>query len=108
MRETMRRRVRNLAVSLWGAAGESDFFRMGEHFWGRVLALLLLIAAAPVIGVAIVVIRLDSPGSGLFRQERVGRRQEIFVCYKLRTMRTGTRQVATHQVGEAAVTRLGR
>lgn len=54
-----------------------------------------------------VLVRLDSPGPGLFLQERVGKDGKSFTCYKFRSMRTGTVQAGTHEVGPDAVTRLG-
>jgi exopolysaccharide biosynthesis polyprenyl glycosylphosphotransferase len=47
---------------------------------------LLLLAAAPVLLVAAVAIRLDSPGPVLFGQTRVGRDGRRFRIWKLRTM----------------------
>ena len=49
----------------------------------RALALLGLIAASPFLAGAVILIRLDSPGAAIFRQERVGRDRKPFVCYKL-------------------------
>jgi lipopolysaccharide/colanic/teichoic acid biosynthesis glycosyltransferase len=43
--------------------------------------------AAPLIPFIALAIRLDSPGSVFYRQERVGRREKAFYCYKFRTMR---------------------
>ena len=53
-------------------------------------------------------VRLDSSGPGFFAQERVGREGETFICYKFRTMKTGTANLGTHQVSASSVTRLGR
>lgn len=61
------------------------------------LPCLLLLAA----------IRLESPGSPLFVQQRVGRHKRSFPMFKLRTMRAGTVNAASHEVGVASVTRLG-
>jgi len=47
-------------------------------------------------------------GAPLFFQTRVGRNQKPFTLVKLRTMRSGTAEVATHLADEAAVTRWGR
>jgi lipopolysaccharide/colanic/teichoic acid biosynthesis glycosyltransferase len=52
-------------------------------------AVPLALAAAPVIGVAAIAIRLTSRGPALFRQVRIGHRGEPFTVYKLRTMRLG-------------------
>jgi undecaprenyl-phosphate galactose phosphotransferase len=41
---------------------------------------------APVLAVAALAIRLDSPGSVLFLQERIGRGRSLFRCVKFRTM----------------------
>ena len=55
-----------------------------------------------------IAVRVDSAGPGFFRQERIGRFGAPFTCWKFRTMRTGTRQAGTHEVGASAVTGLGR
>ncbi len=47
---------------------------------------LLLVVALPVMAVLALVIRLDSPGPALFRQERVTRGGRTFRFYKFRTM----------------------
>lgn len=51
------------------------------------VALLLL---APILTVVCTMIRMESPGSPLFRQERVGLRGRRFHVVKLRTMRSDT------------------
>lgn len=52
-------------------------------------------------------VRLSSPGPGIFAQTRVGRHGRPFTCYKFRTMHRGTREGGTHEIGAAAVTRVG-
>ncbi len=49
-------------------------------------ASVLLVAAAPVLGVAALAIRFTSPGPILFRQVRCGLNGRQFVVHKLRTM----------------------
>lgn len=50
-------------------------------------ALTLLVAAAPVMLLTAVYIKLVSRGPALFRQPRMGRACNTFLCYKFRTMR---------------------
>ncbi len=47
--------------------------------------ILLLLLALPLCLLALLIM-LESDGSALFCQQRVGRNGNIFVCYKLRTM----------------------
>lgn len=65
---------------------ESEFFKAKE-IMDRLFGLVLLIATLPVIGILIVLIRLNSRGPGIFRQLRVGKGGRIFTMYKLRSMR---------------------
>jgi lipopolysaccharide/colanic/teichoic acid biosynthesis glycosyltransferase len=53
----------------------------------RALGWLMLIVAAPVIGLLLVVVRLTSPGPGVYSQLRLGRGGRVFTMYKLRSMR---------------------
>ena len=62
--------------------------------WKRALDIGLIILALPLlIPVALAtagIIRLVSRGPVLFKQERIGRRGEKFLCFKFRTMFTGS------------------
>ena len=80
----------------------------GKRLFDIVLALALLPVAVPVIALAAIAIRVESPGPAIFRQDRVGRGQIVFRCLKLRTMRVGTEQAASHLVGSSAITKVGR
>lgn len=71
-------------------------------------ALILFVFAAPALAIICVVVRLNSPGPALFRQERVGKDKRSFVLLKLRTMRKGTKQAGTHEVAADSVTSVGR
>jgi lipopolysaccharide/colanic/teichoic acid biosynthesis glycosyltransferase len=55
-----------------------------------VVALLALVVLAPLLLVVAVLIRLDSSGPALFRQERWGRYTRKFVVNKFRTMYVNT------------------
>ena len=72
-----------------------------------VCALFLLAAAIPILAIAAIVIKLDSTGPALFRQERMGRRQRIFRLYKLRTMVSGAHGPAYTPSADPRLTRVG-
>ncbi|HEX4979553.1 MAG TPA: exopolysaccharide biosynthesis polyprenyl glycosylphosphotransferase, partial [Acidimicrobiales bacterium] len=57
------------------------------------VAVVLLAAALPLLAVAAVAIKLDSPGPVLFRQTRLGRGARPFSILKLRTMSAGDHSV---------------
>lgn len=77
----------------------------------RVLGAMLLIPALPIIGLLAALVRLTSPGPGIFRQARIGLHGRPFTMYKLRTMRVDA-EVRTGpvwaQVNDPRVTPLGR
>lgn len=75
-----------------------------------VISLLALIVLSPVLLILMLLIRLDSPGSPVFAQKRVGRDGKSFTIYKLRTMKkTAPQSVATSELADATshITRLG-
>ncbi len=57
-----------------------------------VLSLLVLVLAAPAIGLISAIIALDSPGPAVFRQPRVGRDGRLFQFCKFRTMYVDARE----------------
>jgi lipopolysaccharide/colanic/teichoic acid biosynthesis glycosyltransferase len=57
-----------------------------QDIFNRIIALLLLVILSPLLAVIAIIIRIDSPGSPIFRQERVGKGGRRFNIYKFRTM----------------------
>lgn len=76
----------------------------------RLLALLILIAISPLLALIALLIRLDSPGPAIFRQQRYGFNNNVFTVYKFRSMRNdvadsrGGRQATR---GDPRITRIG-
>ncbi|WP_412478016.1 sugar transferase [Azonexus sp. IMCC34839] len=70
-------------------------------------ALLGLILGSPVLALLWLIGMWDT-GSPLYRQQRVGRNQQLFVLVKFRTMRPDTASVATHLADASAITPFGR
>ncbi len=58
-----------------------------KHGLGRLVALGMTLAVAPVLVISALAVRLSSPGPLLFRQRRVGRDGQVFEILKFRTMK---------------------
>ncbi len=75
-----------------------------------IFSLILLIVTLPVLLITIIAIKLESPGSAFYKQERVGLRGKTFSIIKLRSMRNDAEkngpQWATKN--DPRVTRVGR
>jgi lipopolysaccharide/colanic/teichoic acid biosynthesis glycosyltransferase len=68
------------------------------------------VLSAPLIGLAALAIRLESPGHPIYRQRRVGRDGRAFEIYKLRTMVRGAEFTGAGlaiQEGDDRITRVG-
>jgi exopolysaccharide biosynthesis polyprenyl glycosylphosphotransferase len=66
--------------------------RVVKRLFDLVMSALLLIPGLVVMGVIALLIRLDSKGSVLLRQERVGENGRAFKMHKFRTMVAGAEQ----------------
>jgi lipopolysaccharide/colanic/teichoic acid biosynthesis glycosyltransferase len=69
-----------------------------------------LVLAAPALGAAALLIRLETHGHPIYRQRRVGLGGEPFELYKLRTMVAGAETLGAGlavDAGDARITRLG-
>jgi exopolysaccharide biosynthesis polyprenyl glycosylphosphotransferase len=69
-----------------------------------------LILSSPFIFLAILAIKLESPGPAFYSQRRVGLRNRIFSIYKLRSMRLDAEANGAQwaKKGDSRVTRIGR
>ncbi|HEV2708276.1 MAG TPA: TIGR03013 family XrtA/PEP-CTERM system glycosyltransferase [Pyrinomonadaceae bacterium] len=77
----------------------------------RGVALIGAIVSLPVALVTAALIKLESPGPVLYRQERVGKNGRPFTIMKFRSMRTDAEKdgpVWARKDGDARVTRVGR
>jgi lipopolysaccharide/colanic/teichoic acid biosynthesis glycosyltransferase len=59
---------------------------MPKRVFDLIVASLALLLLSPVICLAALWVKLDSPGPAMFRQQRVGRGGQLFRIHKLRTM----------------------
>ncbi len=70
-----------------------------------------LLAASPLLGIAVLVVKLEDGGPVLFRQTRVGRGGNDFELLKLRTMVVGAESMGAGfavNEGDPRITRVGR
>jgi lipopolysaccharide/colanic/teichoic acid biosynthesis glycosyltransferase len=69
------------------------------------------VVAAPLVAVAMALIRLETHGHAVYRQRRVGRDGVPFELYKLRTMVTGAERIGLGlaiDAGDDRITRVGK
>ncbi len=72
----------------FGAIFPSRPYLRIKRYFDFLVALAMLPFVVPVIVLFAVIIRLESPGSAIFRQARIGYKGLRFTCFKLRSMRT--------------------
>jgi lipopolysaccharide/colanic/teichoic acid biosynthesis glycosyltransferase len=82
----------------------------GKRALDLALATAMLAASAPALTVAALLIRLETHGHPIYRQQRVGRDGVPFELYKLRTMVRGAETMGAGlalEEGDSRITRLG-
>lgn len=107
-------------ISLRESAVEG-FPRLVKRVFDLIVATLLLIILAPFTFLVAILIKLDSPGPAIFKQERVGENLKTLQMYKFRTMFEGADELLQQVMVETAdgklihksphdprVTRIGR
>ena len=83
----------------------------GKRGLDLAVAAIGLLLALPLLIICAIAVRLDSPGSVLYRQQRVGQQGRLFNLFKFRSMRQDA-EAKTGAVwateGDPRVTRIGR
>ncbi|MDR2745458.1 MAG: exopolysaccharide biosynthesis polyprenyl glycosylphosphotransferase, partial [Desulfovibrio sp.] len=74
------------------------------------ISLALLVPAAPVMLLTAIIVRLESPGPVIYRQDRVGLHEREFTVYKFRSMRADAEKngAVWAEARDSRVTRFGR
>lgn len=104
---------RQLASNLLQTADRPYYFFF-KRFFDVTLALLALVLLWPLLGLIALLVKLDSSGSAIFAQERVGVRlrryngvtyweRVLFTCYKFRSMRIDADQNLHRKFVEAYI-----
>lgn len=76
----------------------------------RILSALIILMISPVLIALAIIIRLDSPGPAIFRQQRYGFNNNVFTVYKFRSMRNDMGDAkggAQATRGDPRITRIG-
>lgn len=100
------------AVEGFGSEEREEMYKNGiKRMLDILIALpVLIIGAVPMLIVA-ALIRLESPGPAIFRQERIGKDGKVFEFMKFRSMCLGAEHTGSGVYsgkGDTRVTRLGR
>lgn len=60
--------------------------RVAKRVLDMIISAFLLIVLSPLMVVLALLVRMTSPGPAIYRQQRVGRKDQLFTIYKFRTM----------------------
>ena len=76
-----------------------------------IIALLVLIVGAIPMLIIALIVKIDSPGPAIFKQDRLGRGGKVFKFYKFRSMRLNAEHTGSGVYsgkGDPRVTKIGR
>lgn len=82
-----------------------------KRFFDIFFAALFLILFAPLMLIVSLIIKLDSKGTVLYKQDRIGKNGKVYVMYKFRSMCTGAEKMEGGvfcEKDDARVTRIGK
>ncbi len=71
----------------------NDYQRLMKRIFDLTLGGMMTLLLLPVMGLIALLVRLDSPGAVIFRQERVGENGRIFFMFKFRSMVEGAEEM---------------
>lgn len=78
-----------------------------KRIFDLILALIIAVPAVAVCTLCAVFIVLETRSIPVFVQKRLGQNAEPFNIFKLRTMKVGSANVASHEIGLEQITRVG-
>lgn len=87
------------------------FYRAVKRFLDVTASFLGLVLLSPLLLAVSIMIKIDSRGPVIFRQERIGRNGKVFEIYKFRSMCVGAEKTGSGVYsgkGDARVTRIGK
>lgn len=99
--------TRPQSILLANSQDKNIIYKIGKRLIDVLFSLSVILFAGWALAIVWILVRLGSPGPGIFSQERVGQNGRTFTCYKFRTMKTGTKQAGTHEMTADAITGIG-
>jgi len=84
--------------------------RLYKRVFSLVLGGVAILLTSPIMLLAVIAIRLDSPGPAIFRQRRVGENGKLFTVFKFRSMFEGSdkKQLRPAEDDDDRITRVGK
>lgn len=82
-----------------------------KHFLDVIIAIVLLFLFSPIFIIIAILIKLESRGPIIFKQERLGYKGKVFKIYKFRSMVQGAEKQGTGVYsfkGDSRITKVGR
>ena len=104
--------LEHLSENSFGTLSPVSAFMTAKHIGDWIAAAIAAVVLAPVLVAVTMLICLDSRGSPIFKQTRIGYRGIPFTVYKFRTMVSGyhgdvTLDAAKTKLKDARITRIG-
>lgn len=104
--------LEHLSENSFGTLAPVSAFMTFKHILDWILAATIGLMLAPLLVLIAIAIRLDSPGTAIFRQARIGYQGKPFTVYKFRTMvsakaDTSALDAAKTQTEDKRITRIG-
>jgi exopolysaccharide biosynthesis polyprenyl glycosylphosphotransferase len=102
--------IDGILLSVVGRPPHSWHYELAKRPFDFVIALALIVLLAPLWSVIAILIRLDSKGPILFRQQRMGRNGSQFSLYKFRSMHSDAPayDLSPRDSSDPRITRIGR
>src|SRR3546814_17360244 len=82
-----------------GTLSPPDNYMIPQSIIDRLAAAVALVILAPFLAVIAILVRFDSSGPAIFRQERIGFRGKPFIVYQFRPIRTRPAAKASPRAG---------
>jgi len=105
--------LESLSENYMGHLAPDSIYAPTKRYFEFLFALIALILCSPIMVLTVVAIRLESKGSSLFKQKRMGYRGKPFTVYKFRSMAAREESFETIKAdmtteNDARVTNVGR